>query len=51
MLNFEKELEKFKPLLEVDRIEEQIVTEDIRDIIDLIKEGIPDKAIRFKDKE
>lgn len=51
MLNFEKELEKFKPLLEVDYIEEQIITEDIRDIIDLIKEGVQDKAIRFKDKE
>lgn len=43
MLNFEKELEKFKPILEVDDIEEQIVTEDIRDLIDLIKDEVKDK--------
>ncbi len=43
MLNFEQELEKFKPLLEVDKIENKIQTEDMRDIIDLIKSELPSK--------
>lgn len=37
MLNFENELQKFKPILNISGIEEQIVTEDMRDVIDLIK--------------
>lgn len=37
MLNFEDELQKFKPILNINGIEEQIVTEDMRDVIDLIK--------------
>ena len=45
MLNFEEELEKFRPVLEIDQIENQIATEDMRDVIELIKE-IQDKADR-----
>ncbi|MDA3733854.1 hypothetical protein PBV87_20480 [Niameybacter massiliensis] len=37
MIQFEKELEKFKPILEVANIEENIENEEIKDIIDLIK--------------
>ena len=37
MLNFEDELRKFKPILNINDIEEQIATEDMRDVVDLIK--------------
>lgn len=37
MLNFEDELRKFKPILNINDIEEQIATEDMRDVIDIIK--------------
>lgn len=37
MINFEKELEKFQPILEVNSIEDHIGNEEIRDIMDLIK--------------
>lgn len=37
MLNFDNELQKFKPILNINGIEEEIATEDMRDIIDLIK--------------
>ncbi|MBU3804732.1 MAG: hypothetical protein H9872_08240 [Candidatus Cellulosilyticum pullistercoris] len=37
MLNFDDELQKFKPILNINGIEEEIATEDMRDIIDLIK--------------
>lgn len=37
MLNFENELKKFKLIPNIDSIEEQIKTEDIRDVMDLIR--------------
>ena len=37
MINFEKELEKFKPILNVDHIEEHIEGEAMKDIIDIFK--------------
>lgn len=37
MINFDKELEKFKPILNVNRIEEHIRQEDMMDIIDIFK--------------
>lgn len=51
MLNFEQELEKFKPILEVDRIEDRIAIEDMRDVIDLIKLGLPDKGTKTVEKK
>jgi len=50
MLNFDEELAKFEMALEVNQIEDQIATEDIRDIMDLIKEGMEDKLLRLKNK-
>ena len=38
MLNFEEELKKFKPCLEVDDIEEAVYQEDLTDMTDLLKE-------------
>lgn len=40
MIQFEKELEKFKPMMDIDYIEENIATDDTKDIVDLIKEII-----------
>ncbi len=38
MLNFEEELKKFKPCLEVEDIEEAVYQEDLTDMTDLLKE-------------
>lgn len=37
MIDFDKELEKFKPLLDINQIEQNISSEEIKDLIDLIK--------------
>lgn len=42
MLNFEEELEKFKPSLEVDEAEEVINSNDLTDLTDIIKDLIKD---------
>ena len=38
MLNYEEELKKFKPSLEVDQIEEAVYKEDLTDMQDIVKE-------------
>ena len=38
MLNFDEELKKFKPCLEVEEIEEAVYQEDLTDITDVLKE-------------
>ena len=38
MLNFEEELKKFKPSLEVEDIEEAVYQEDMTDITDILRE-------------
>lgn len=43
MLNFEEELKKFKPCLEVEDIEEAVYQEDLTDMTDLIKEVMQQK--------
>lgn len=40
MIQFEKELEKFKPILDINRIEHEIKEDDIKDLSDLLKEVI-----------
>lgn len=46
MINFEEELEKFQPSMEVDQVEEAIYSnkfEDVTDVVkELLKEMIPD---------
>lgn len=37
MLNYEEELRKFKPSLEVDQIEEAVYKEDLTDMQDIVK--------------
>lgn len=46
MLNFNEELEKYKPILEIDYLEEHIATEDLSDVIELIKEGMGCKGVK-----
>lgn len=38
MLNFEEELKKFKPSLEVEEIEDAVYQEDLTDLSDLLKQ-------------
>jgi hypothetical protein len=40
MLDFEEELKKFKPMLEVEDIEAAVYQEDMTDMKDIIKEVI-----------
>lgn len=43
MLNYEEELRKFKPSLEVDQIEEAVYKEDLIDMQDIVKEVMAKK--------
>ena len=38
MINYEEELKKFKPSLEVEEIEEAVYEEDLTDMSDLLRE-------------
>ena len=38
MLNYEEELKKFQPSLEVEEIEEAVYQEDLTDMTDIIRE-------------
>lgn len=40
MLNFEEELKKFQPSLEVEDLEEAIYQEDLTDMTDIIREVV-----------
>ena len=43
MLNYEEELKKFKPSLEVDELEDAVYQEDLTDITDILREMIHQK--------
>ena len=43
MLNFEEELKKFKPCLEVEEIEEAVYQEDLTDMTDILKKVMEHK--------
>ena len=38
MINYEEELKKFKPSLDVDEIESAVYTRDLTDIVDILQE-------------
>ena len=38
MINFDEELKKYKPSLEVDQAEEAIQRNDLRDVVDIVEE-------------
>ncbi len=46
MINFEEELKKYKPSLEVDQAEEAIYNNDLSDISDLIDKILKEKKGR-----
>ena len=43
MLNFDEELKKFKPSLEVEDIEEAVYQEDLTDMTDILREMMQNK--------
>ena len=43
MLDFEEELKKFKPSLEVEEIEDAVYPEDLLDVTDLLKQIMDQK--------
>ena len=43
MLNFEEELKKFQPSLEVEEIEDAVYQEDLSDVTDLLKQIMDQK--------
>ncbi len=43
MLNYEEELKKFKPSLEVEEIEDAVYQEDLSDVTDLLKQIMDQK--------
>ena len=38
MINFDEELKKYKPSLEVDQAEQAIQRNDLRDVVDIVEE-------------
>ena len=49
MINFEEELKKFHPILEVEDAEEAIYNQDLTDMVDLLVKMVQES--RDKDKE
>lgn len=45
MINFEEELQKFKPILEIEKIEESINGDEIFDIVDLLRKVTKENKI------
>lgn len=43
MINFDDEILKFKPIIEIDDIEDSVINDEIYDIIDIIKEITMDR--------
>ena len=43
MLNYEEELKKFKPSLEVEEIEKAVYKEDLEDLTDILREMMEHK--------
>jgi hypothetical protein len=50
MINFEDEIEKFQPSLEIEQAEDVIYNNDMTDISDILKELLKDKDNSNYDK-
>lgn len=48
MLNYEEELKKFKPCLEVNEVEETIHNQELTDIMDIVKEMMDSRSAGFR---
>ncbi len=44
MINFQEELSKFNPILEIENIEDNILNDEIIDIIDIIQEILENRG-------
>lgn len=49
MINYEEELIKFKPCLDVDEVESAIYTRDLTDIVDILKEMLKTEGKKRKE--
>ena len=45
MINYEEELKKFKPCLDVDEIESAVYTRDLTDIVDILQERSEERRV------
>ena len=50
MINYEEELKKFKPCLEVTEVEQAIHNQELTDIMDIFKEMLDKKSASDKRK-
>ena len=48
MLNYEEELKKFKPCLDVDEVEDAIYSRDLTDVTDILKEMLKEEKQKKK---
>ena len=51
MLNFEKELEKFQPSMDVEQVEDVVYNNNLADVTDIIKELIQNIVSRFYEND
>ena len=51
MINYEEELKKFKPSLDVDEAEEAINSRDLTDVIDILQEMLKETSVSKRDSE
>ena len=49
MINYEEELKKIKPCLDVDEIESAVYTRDLTDIVDILQEMLKTEKIDRKE--
>ena len=49
IINYEEELKKFKPCLDVDEVESAIYTRDLTDIVDILKEMLKTEEQKRKE--
>ena len=49
MINFEEELKKFKPSLEIDQAEEAIYKNDLRDVTDILEDMMKEVIMQVDD--
>lgn len=51
MIDFKKELENFKPCLNVEQAEEAIYSNDLKDFTDVVKEAVQEILSKQTEKE
>ncbi len=49
MINYEEELKKFKPSLDVDEVEGAVYNRDLTDVIDILKEMLDESQNNKKE--